>query len=261
MKRFFVSILLLVASTLCCAQSTSTSSTHDLRKISSEKLTACYDDKSICGTADVYAISDELAKRLPAFSSDQLIDCMKNWKVCGVENDIETGWAVSAELTRRSNLHHWLVHYWTEPDLLVRDGIVHAAYRRRTPEVTEFMKNVLAQGKGDEDALYWSASYLAKQCDTDGLKWLSMRKGRPEGCMIWAPTVALFGKSNYRDAIPYIVENSIQDACLNIDDAGVDDLQHFFPHSPREFETMEKMQTYFCTRAHKKGFKVNCETQ
>lgn len=260
MKRFLVIILLVVAAQ-SGAQSTSASSNHDLSKLSSAQLSACYNDKSICGAADEYAISDELAKRLSAFSSDQLIECMKNWRVCGVENDIETGWAVSVELTRRGSLHPWLVHYWAEPDLLVRDGIVHAAYRRRTPEVTEFMKKVLAQSKGDEDALYWPANYLAKQCDGDGLKWLSMLKGRPERCMIWAPTIALFGKCNYRNAIPYIVENSIEDACLNIDDAGVHDLRHFFPHSPREFGTMEEMQTYFCTRARKEGFKVSCETQ
>jgi len=33
---------------------------------------------------------------------------------------------------------------------------------------------------------------------------------------------------------PYIVENSIRDACLDIDDAGVKDLQHFFAYSPKE---------------------------
>jgi|GEM_PF-3217152 len=261
MKRALILVLLFITTGVSKAQSHSAGPRQDLGKLSSAQLTACYDNLSICGAPEVYAISDELTKRLPAFSASQLVDCMKNWKACGVENDIETGWAVSAELARRGHLRPWLEHYWRESDPEVRDGIVHAAYRVKTPEVTAFMKKVLAQRKGDDDALFWPANYLAKQCDTDALQWLSTREGRPEGCLLWAPTVALFGKCNYRPAIPYIVENSIWDACLNIDDAGADALLRLFPHSPKRFKSTEELQAYFCSRARKEGFNVNCPTQ
>lgn len=261
MKPMLVLVLLLITTATGVAQSVSIADRPNLSKLSSTQLTECYNNLAICGAHDVYAISDVLIKRLPTLSPDELVKCMKEWRVCGVGNDIETGWAVSAELAHRGSLHPWLIHYWKEPDVSVRDGIVHAAYLLKTPEVTDFMRKVLTQRNGDNDTLYWPANYLAKQCDADALKWLIERDGRPEGCMQWAPTVAQFGKCNYRDAIPYIVENSIHDACLNIDDAGVDDLRHFFPHSPRQFDSIEKMQAYFCSRARSNGFKVKCTTQ
>ena len=59
--------------------------------------------------------------------------------------------------------------------------------------------------------------------------------------------------------MPYLIKNSIHDACLDIDDAAVRDLQHIFPHSPKSFDTMEDMQSYFCTRAKQEGFKITCE--
>lgn len=261
MVRLVTILWFVIAVTLCPAQATPSTPKPALSKFSSERLKACYDDKAICGARDVFEISDELTKRLPTFSTDQLIACLKNWKACGVENDIETGWAVSKELARRGDPHKLLIYYWTEPDILVREGIVHAAYQMKTPEVTEFMRRVLAVGQGDEDTLYWPADYLAMNCDADGLKWLRKRHGRPEGCIIWAPTVALFGKCNYRQAIPYLVDNSIRDACLDIVDEGVKDLQHFFPHSPKEFNGMEEMQDYFCARAKREGLHVDCDSK
>jgi hypothetical protein len=143
----------------------------------------------------------------------------------------------------------------------IRRGIVDVAYHFKTPEVTEFMRRVLAQGKGDESDLYWPANFLAKECDAEGLAWLSSRVGRPQNCLRFQETVPLFGKCNYRQAVPYLIKNSIHDACLNIDDAAVRDLQHFFPHSPRGFDTMEEMQSYFCTRAKRENIKVDCTAE
>ncbi len=253
-------LLLLTASNFY-SQSGKAPAAPDLSKRSSDQLKTCLQDKAICGTADIYAISGELTKRLPAFSTNQLVDCFADWKICGVENDIETGWAVSAELERRGNPHRLLVRYRTEPDELVRDGIIHVACHFKTPEVTAFMKEVLAAGRGDEDSLYWPANYLAKRCDPDGLKWLSMRVGRPEGCIIWAPTVALFGKCHYRPAVPYLFANSLHDACLNIVEAAERDLRAIYPHSPTDFRSIGIMRKYYCNRAQLDGFNVDCSSE
>jgi hypothetical protein len=254
-------IALLTLAAIGHSQAKKSPALPDLDKFSSDQLKACFDDKSICGTDNVYAISDELAKRLPAFSIDQLVACFADWKICGAADSMASGWQISDELARRGNPHALLIRYWTEPSQDIKRGIVDIAYHFHTPEVTAFMKKVLAAGQGDEDALYWPANYLAKRCDTDGLKWLSMRHGRPEGCIIWAPTVALFGKCHYRPSIPYLVDYSIHDACLNIDDAAVEDLQVMYPNSPKAFDSLEEMQTYFCSRAKQEGFKVDCESK
>jgi hypothetical protein len=261
MRRAVCLIALFAVTAIGYSQAKKSPAGPNLRKFSSDELKACFHDKTICGTDDIYAISDELTKRLPAFSTDQLVACFADWKICGVENDIETGWAVSAELDRRGNPHMLLVRYWTEPDELVRDGIMHAASHFKTPEITAFMKKVLAAGQGDEDDLYWPANYLAKRCDPDGLKWLSTREGRPEGCLIWTPTVALFGKCHYRPAIPYLIANSLDDACLNIVDAAETDLRAIYPHSPTDFRSIEEMRKYYCSRALLDSFKVDCGSE
>jgi hypothetical protein len=260
MKRVVWCVVLIALATTSHPQSTRNPVAPDLSKLPSDQLKACLDDKSICGASDIYAISDELIKRLPSFSTRQLVECFADWKVCGGENDIETGWAVSALIARRGDPRKLLIRYWTEPNESVRDGIIHVAYHFNTPEVEDFMKKVLAAGKGDEDDLYWPADYLAKKCDSDALNWLSSRKGRPEGCILWAPTVALFGKCRYRPAIPYLISNSLGDACLNIVDAAEIDLRTMYPHSPKEFKGIEAMQKYYCARARQDGLRVDCDS-
>ena len=123
------------------------------------------------------------------------------------------------------------------------------------------MKKVLAAGHGDEGDLYWPANYLAKRCDPSGLKWLSTRQGRPEGCMQFSSTVALFGKCHYRPAIPYLIANSLDDACLNIVDAAEMDLRAMYPHSPTDFRSIETMRKYYCRRALRDGFKLDCSSE
>ncbi len=253
--------LMSIAALLCHGQSNQAAKWPDLRKFSSDQLKACFNDKTICGTDNIDAITDELVRRLPALPTEELVSCFADWKICGAGNDLETGWAVSAEVARRGDPQKLLIRYWTEQDEDIRDGIIHVAYHYNTPEVADFMKKVLAAGKGDEDTLYWPADYLAKGCDSAALKWLSSRHGRPEGCILWAPTVARFGKCRYRPAIPYLVENSLDDACLNIVDAAEEDLRAMYPHSPKDFSSIEAMRKYYCGRALQEGLKVNCSAK
>lgn len=261
MKRAFSVALMIAFAAICFSQSEKSTAWPDLRRFSSDELKACYNDKTICGTNNIYAISDELKRRLPDLSTERLIACFADWKVCGVGDDLESGFAVSAEVARRGNPDALLDRYWTEPNPDVRYSIVQVAYHSKSKRAIAFMQKVLAAKNGDEDALYWPASYLAKRCDPDGLKWLGTRIGRPEGCIIFAPTVRYFGKCRYRPAIPYLIENFLDDACLNIVDAAANDLSKLYPDSPKSFDSLKEVQKYYCGRAQQEGFKVDCRAE
>ena len=140
----------------------------------------------------------------------------------------------------------------------IRDGLVHVAYHFKNPEVTAFMRRVLAESKGEDEELYWPANYLAKRCDPARLEWLSSKPQRSQGCMQFATTIPLFGKCAYRPAIPYLISYSLHDACLNIVDAAEIDLRAMYPHSPKEFNSIVEMQEYYCRRARKEGLPIQC---
>ena len=259
MKRK-VAVLLGLISALAVAAPHSAEAKTNLKKISSGQLTACFDDKKICGTDNTYEITDELVRRLPLLPTDKLVECFDDWKICGTGEGPASGWPISDELARRGNPHLLLVRYWTEPNESIRYGIVHVAYHFKSPEVAAFMRRVLAAGKGDDDFIYWPAKYLAKRCDPEALKWFSTRTQRSQSCMEYPSAIELIGKCRYRPAIPYLLEYSVQDACMNIIDAAADDLHRLYPNSPREFESFKDFQKYYCDRAKEEGFKVNCTT-
>ncbi len=261
MKQTLCMFALLAASLPSASQARNPSASPDLRRFPSSQLIACFDDKTICGTDNIDAISDELTRRLPGLSSDEMVACFADWRVCGVGNGQGSGFAVSAEVARRGNPDALLDRYWTEPNPDIRDGIVHVAYRFHSKKAIAFMRKVLAAGQGDEDALYWPASYLAKRCDPGGLKWLSEGQGRPEGCIVFTGTVRAFGKCHYRPAIPYLIENSMQDACLNIGDDAAYSLEKLYPDHPARFDSLEAEQKYYCGRALQEGFKVDCSAK
>jgi len=255
MKRPFCLIVLAIVASNCSSQ---TQTRPDLKKLPSDQLKACYSDKTICGSDDVYAISEELQHRLPKLPSEQLIACLADWKICGVGNDLTSGWAVSEEIARRGEPNALFDRYWTERNPDVRYGIIHVADHFKSKQAFAFMQRVLAEGQGDEDTLYWPASYLAERCDPAGLKWLSTRKGRPEGCIVFTGTVRVFGKCQYRPAIPYLIEDSLDDACLNIVDDAERSLEKLYPDHPAKFDTLEAEQKYYCSRARQEGFRVEC---
>jgi hypothetical protein len=253
MKTLLLLSLLIGFSATAHAQPKASQPKPDLSKYSSKQLQACYKDSSICGTDDEQAISNELLTRLPQFSDESLMDCFGNQMICGGEK-----FAIAEELRHRGHANLLIIRYWREPDTDIREGILITLIRSHRAETEDFMRKALAGKRGGEEELVWAASYLAPKCDPGALKWLSERKDRPLSCLFWPDVVSSFGKCNDRDAIPYIVDYSIRDACLNIDDAGVKDLKHFFPHSRKSFDSMEDMQNYFCSRAKQDGFKVDC---
>jgi hypothetical protein len=264
MKSSLCVIVLFLATAFAGGQSAKKSDGLDLTKFSSEQLRACFDDPKVCGSADAEAISSELYGRISAMSSEKLVACFEDWKICGAGESISTGWLISDELAHRGSPHQLLLRYWKEPNREIRDGIVHVAYHFKNAEVTAFMRKVLAQAssdESDEEELYWPANYLAKECDPNGLKWLISKPQRSQGCMQFATTVPLFGKCRYRPAIPYLITYSLNDACLNIMGEAEEDLHDMFPHSPKEFTSIESMQKYYCGRAKQEGLKIDCKSK
>ena len=155
--------LLVLTCGLCKAQSDGKPTESDLAKFSSEQLRACFDDAKICGSGDVYSISDELARRIPKLPSEQLVLCFEDWKICGVGEDQASGWPISDELARRGNLHELLARYWKEPKWAIRGGIEHIAYHFESPEVTSFMRKILVERLKDGEDLYWPVNYRVRR--------------------------------------------------------------------------------------------------
>jgi hypothetical protein len=256
MKPNILLILLFFSSTLLQGQSSNNTAKPDLSKFTSEQLTACFTNKSICGTDDEIQIAGELSTRIRQFSTGQLLACFAEWKICGADS-----YSLTAEVVRRGHREKLMLRYWNEPNSAIQAGILQALYDFHSPEVTAFMKKVLAIQKGPDEELYWSANYLAKQCDPAALHWLSDRKERSQSCMQYTGTVALFGKCQYRPAIPYLIRYSLNDACLNIVDAAEVDLRAMYSHSPKEFNSIENMQKYYCGRAKQEGLDVHCSSK
>ncbi len=256
----FGAAALLVASSLW-AQTSGRSGPSDLSTLTSDELTACYTAPKACGVDGVWEISNEFARRLPSISSDRLVACFDDWKICGIEEDRTTGWPISDELARRGQMHDLLVLYWKDHRRAIHSGIEHVAYHFDTPEVTEFMRRVLAERVNDGEALYWPVNYLAKKCDASALKELSTGRYRNEGSLQYQASVELFGKCKYRPAIPYLVDFALDDVSLNIVGAADDSLRALYPDAPKNFGSPEMARDFYCRRAHQEGTKVSCRVR
>jgi hypothetical protein len=249
----FVAVLI-IFSNVCKGQSKKESHEHRLSSFSSDQLKACFDDASICGNDDVYEISEELARRLPKLPTQLLVECFDDWKICGVGEGQASGWPISDELARRGDPHDLLERYWKEPKWAIRSGIEDVAYHFDSPEVTSFMRKVLADRLDDGEDWYWPINYLAKKCDQTALKELATGRYRNQGSMQYETSVKLFGKCQYRAAIPYLVDTAVYDFSLNIVAAADRSLHALYPDGPKDFDRLEAMQTYFCSRAKEEGF-------
>jgi hypothetical protein len=90
---------------------------------------------------------------LSRFSDEQLVACFDKYEICGAADSRASGWQISDELAKRGDPHDLLVRYWQEHKWLIRDGIEHVAYHFDSPEVTAFMKRVVAERvKDGEDS-------------------------------------------------------------------------------------------------------------
>jgi hypothetical protein len=193
--------------------------------------------------------------------TEQLIACFDNWRICGTGEGQESGWPISDELARRGNPHHLLVRYWKEPNWLIRNGIEHVAYHFDTPEVTAFMQRVLIERKKDGEDFYWPANYLAKKCNPLGLKELCPGRHRNQGSLQYETTLVLFGKCQYRPAIPYLAGVALYDFSFNIVGAAEESLDVLYPDHSKKLDTLKEVQKYYCGRAKREGFRLDCKSK
>jgi hypothetical protein len=205
--------------------------------------------------------SDSDEPDLTKFSAEQLTACFDKHEICGAWEDMASGWPISDELARRGDPHQLLVRYWKEPKSPIRDGIEHVAYHFDNAEVTSFMKRVMSQQIKTGEKGYWPINYLAKKCDGTALKELSSGRYRGEGSLQYETSVELFGKCKFRPAIPYLVDTALHDASLNIVIAADHSPHALYPDGPKDFDKLDEMQRYFCSRAKQEGRKVRCKSQ
>lgn len=250
-------VLATLVSGSCFAQQTTDA--RKLRKMTDDQLRRCYVDSTACGTTDQIAISRELSRRLPQMPTQDLLSCFVDWHICGTHESAQTGMPISDELARRGNPNALIDSYRYEQNPARRAAIEHVAYHFDTPQVEAFMREVLTRKLDDGEGWYYPANYLAKRCDPEALKLLSSHKYRAEGCLQFESTVEAFGKCKYRPAIPYLVNSALTDICGNIGEAALNDLQIFYPESPKSFDNPEAAQSFYCKAAKKEGFNVECK--
>ena len=123
------------------------------------------------------------------------------------------------------------------------------------------MRRILVERKKDGEDFYWPANYLAKKCDPLGLKELSTGRHRNQGSMQYQTTLVLFGRCQYRPAIPYLAGEALYDFSGNIIDATEESLDALYPDHPKDLDTLVKIQKYYCGRAKQEGFKVSCNSK
>jgi hypothetical protein len=191
---------------------------------------------------------------LKKFSTEKLLSCFDDWRVCE-----ESDWNIADELLKRNVVHELLGLYWNESRFMARNGIEKVAYQANSAEVTDFMRRIVVERVDDGEDDYFPVNYMAKKCYPRALKELTTGKYRNQGSMQYETSVELFGKCNYRPAIPYLVGTAIHDFSFNIIEAADHSLHKLYPDSPKDFEELAVMQKYYCDRAHQEGFKVKCD--
>jgi hypothetical protein len=175
---------------------------------------------------------DDILKRM---SDQQLIECLRDKPTtCPIPNqDRDLGW-IAGTLGQRRHPDA-LISTYTTADQYQRYYLVRALSMINKPKVTEFMRSIafvnLPEGQ-DNDDVFFPLDYLARHCDERALARLNRRvnfdNSFPMGCIYFAPTVAAFGRCNYRAAAPNLVL-ALNAACLNITGAAEEGLQKFFP--------------------------------
>jgi hypothetical protein len=215
----------------------------------------------LSATPRLHAQEADLSK----VSTERLIACFKDWKICGAADSTATGWEISEELSRRGETDRLIARYGYDKSPDIRNGIEHLAYHHQSRVAADYMRTVFTKRLDDGENLYWPAMYLAKGCDHAALQYLDPGPDQEwiadkfsVSSAQFAATAELFGKCRYRPAIPYLVVIGLHAASLNLVDAADQSLRRFYPTSPK-FETLEAEQRYFCERANRDGFQLDCK--
>jgi hypothetical protein len=208
-------------------------------------------------------VDSELADRLPSLSTDDLVKCFADWRICG-HGEV---WDIADTLKRRGHTDTIIRTYGDSSGWEIRNGIEHLAYNSRSPVALQYMKTNFLQHLDDGENLYWPAMYLAKRCDRQALRYLnpgSKSKSIADKFSVssaqFAETAELFGRCRYRPAIPYLVAIGLNAASLNLVDAADLSLRRFYPGAP-SFDSPNSERKYFCARANRDGFHLKCEDE
>ena len=118
-----------------------------------------------------------------------------------------------------------------------------------SPEITKAFEARLNE-KTDEDD-YYVAQYLAERGNRRALEILNRNYFQyPVSSWQWSYTAGLFGRFDYRPAIPNLVK-SLNAASLNLVSGAASALRLLYPDAPEKFETLEACHTYFAEMAKK----------
>jgi hypothetical protein len=248
--------ILLVVPTLAAGQA---QPQPDLTHFTQAQLVACYDNLKLCGAQDIYAIEDDLKRRLPTLPASELVRCFSDWHICGVGEGTASGWPISDELRRRGHLTQFLAQYGSTTNPDIRDGLEHLAYNSHSPAARSYLNRNFNKHLDDGEDLYWPAKYLAKECVPAALQYLSNTSHR-FGISSYelSTSVVFFGRCHYRPAIPFILTYALDAASLNLVDSAVSSLRVFYPNAPK-FSSLEEEQHWFCRAAHRDGYKADCD--
>ena len=124
-------------------------------------------------------------------------------------------------------------------------------YQIHDPAVVAAFKRRLAESEREED--YYVANYLGELGDVKALEILNRHYFRyPVSSLKWSFTASLFGKFNYRPAIPNLID-SLNAASLNLAGAALESLQALYPGAPTHFKTLAEAQEYFENQANEEG--------
>jgi hypothetical protein len=253
----FVKCLLTILLAFPVLAAAQTQPQPDLTQFTQPQLVACYDNLKLCGAQDIYAIEDELKRRVPTLPTPELVRCFSDWHICGVGEGTASGWPISDELRRRGRLTQLLAQYGNTTNSDIRDGLEHLAYNSHSPAARSFLNRVFTEHLDDGEDLYWPTKYLAKQCDPAALQYLSSHTFSISSYELSTSTV-FFGKCHYRPAIPFLVSYALDAASLNLVDAADSSLRVLYPKTPK-FSSLEEEQHWFCGAAHRDGYKADCE--
>jgi hypothetical protein len=232
----------------------------NLINYSRQELIGCLYAPEKCHAHDIYEVEVEVDKRLSQMSTADLVSCYSDWHICGDSQP----WLISDILRHRGETNEVIHRYGSSEDPVIREGIEILAYDSSSDVATDYMRAAFTHRIDDGNNLYWPAMYLAKHCNVDALRYLDPGPNPKDvsGKFIvssaqFASTAELFGKCHYRAAIPYLVAIGMHAASLNVVDAAAESLRKFYPNSPH-FDSLNTQQQYFCARAHRDGFHVNC---
>lgn len=149
---------------------------------------------------------------------------------------------LSSELTKRRNIKLLLERYDRPEDEFQQEWIMGALVNIDDKILLKELKSRMTHSTNRD--MYYCVSYVAESGDIQALKILNDNYHQYGSSFEWADTVLLFGKYNYKPAIPNLID-SFNAAFLNLVGAAHTSLKKLFEGPHPEFETIKEAKLYF----------------